>query len=840
MAEYHDSASPKYCIVQYGDTLSAIARHWGTTYQKLASANSISNPNLIYVNQKIVYSSTGSKESSSTYNNKPSSTSANTVTIQQLCIQEGTERTVAVAWTWSKRTNTENYKVEWYYLTANGTKYQGSSNTVTDELSTVFTNTYTPPDNAAKVQVYVKPIAKTHIVNKKETAYFTADWSSVKSLNVTQIPKPSTPSTPTVTLTGYKLEASVDNIDPNMTQIEFQVVKDNSKVCKTSKVTVSTAHAGFSCSVSSGAEYKVRCRGLKGAYISDWSEYSSGYKSPPARLSGFTECKAASETSVRLAWSVAPATGETYRIQYATDKRYFEGSDALQEFTVTTGTSYEKTGLSSGEKYFFRIRRESNSQNSEWSGISSVILGEIADPPTTWSTTTTAIAGDNVTLYWVHNSKDGSNLTVSEVEVKIGTSTNTYTITNSDPDTNTGMKTISTPSEEGTKIYWRVRTKGVVATYSNWSMLRTIDVYAQPILTVSMTDEDDNDITEISDFPIYMSAEVDPNDTRGHHPIGYYVSVIANQAYDTNDDAGKSKHVRVGEVVYSKSFDVSNDLLVEFTPHNISLVNNVTYTFKCVVTMNSGLTASGEKTLQVIFDDDEYQPNMEISVNEENDSVNILPYCEDLDGNRVTSVYLSVYRREFDGGLTEIASDLDGAKGCTVIDPHPALDYARYRIVAKDKSTGHISYYDPPSYPIGEKAIILQWDEEWSNYINDSESALAEETWSGSFIRLPYNVDVSENNNIDVSLVEYIGRKHPVSYYGTQLGQTASWNVDIDKKDAETIYALRRLAIWAGNVYVREPSGSGYWAKVSVSFSQTHCEVTVPVSLDITRVEGGI
>ena len=88
-------------------------------------------------------------------------------------------------------------------------------------------------------------------------------------------------------------------------------------------------------------------------------------------------------------------------------------------------------------------------------------------------------------------------------------------------------------------------------------------------------------------------------------------------------------------------------------------------------------------------------------------------------------------------------------------------------------------------------------------------------------------------------MVEYIGRSHPVSYYGTQIGETATWKVDIDKEDEETLYALRRLATWMGDVYVREPSGSGYWANVVVSFSQTHNEVVIPVSLDITRVEGG-
>ncbi len=42
-----------YYIVKSGDTLSGIASKYGTTYQKLASLNGISNPNKIYVGQKI-------------------------------------------------------------------------------------------------------------------------------------------------------------------------------------------------------------------------------------------------------------------------------------------------------------------------------------------------------------------------------------------------------------------------------------------------------------------------------------------------------------------------------------------------------------------------------------------------------------------------------------------------------------------------------------------------------------------------------------------------------------------------------------------------------------------
>ena len=107
-------------------------------------------------------------------------------------------------------------------------------------------------------------------------------------------------------------------------------------------------------------------------------------------------------------------------------------------------------------------------------------------------------------------------------------------------------------------------------------------------------------------------------------------------------------------------------------------------------------------------------------------------------------------------------------------------------------------------------------------------------------LKLPYNIDVSDSNEMDVSLIEYIGRSHPVSYYGTQLGVTSTWNVDIPKSDKNTLYGLRMLAIYAGDVYVREPSGSGYWANISVSYDQKHRDLVIPVTLSIKRVEGGM
>ncbi len=48
-------ATSGYCVVEYGDTLSGIAAQFGTTVERLVSANGISNPNLIYAGQVLKF-----------------------------------------------------------------------------------------------------------------------------------------------------------------------------------------------------------------------------------------------------------------------------------------------------------------------------------------------------------------------------------------------------------------------------------------------------------------------------------------------------------------------------------------------------------------------------------------------------------------------------------------------------------------------------------------------------------------------------------------------------------------------------------------------------------------
>ena len=871
-------------LVEKGDTLSEIAVKYGNgaTYKQLAAYNDISNPDLIYIGQiiELVNSSSGS-----------SSNSSSKATINNFGLQSNSNGVLFATWKWDK-SNTDNYKTEWSYDTGDGVWFIGSDSTTEYKQST-----YTIPSNAKRVRFRVKPISKTYQKNNKETSYWTASWSSYKEYVISNdlVEKPSAP---TVTLEKYKLTAEVNNLSSDNGGIQFQVVKDNNSVYKYGTCDITTRHASFSCTVVAGHEYKVRCRPCNKGKYGEWSEYSSNVTTIPAAPDTPTAIRASSDTSIYLEWEAASGA-KKYDIEYTTKKEYFDGSDQTTTVTGVESTHYEKTGLESGKEYFFRVRAVNDSGESAWSGAISVVIGKAPGAPTTWSSTTTAIVGENLTLYWVHNAEDGSSQTYAELELTIdGVTGIPITIKNStdeDEKDKTSFYAIDTNEySEGSKIQWRVRTAGVTLEYGDWSIQRTIDIYAPPTVELTLITADSEPIETVTAFPVYVSALAGPNTQMA---IGYHLSVTANEAYETVDSIGNAKTVRSGEEVYSKHFDISDALMVELSANNIDLENNITYTITCTASMNSGLTATETLPFTVEWSDISYEPNAEISIDPDTLVAYIRPYCkgytptyyrvteensmytatnevveaiwgqeligamtktgeqvysgilqdgtellyhEVQNGYSIENVILSVYRREFDGSFVEIASGLENAKDTFVTDPHPALDYARYRIVATSSTTGAVSYCDIRGYPVGEKAVVIQWDEEWTNFDISSEDELVQPPWSGSLLKLPYNIDVSDNRDPDVELVEYIGRSHPVSYYGTHVGETATWNVEIVKDDKETLYALRRLSVWMGDVYVREPSGSGYWANITVSFNQKHRAMTIPVTLNIVRVEGGI
>lgn len=739
----------------------------------------------------------------------------------------------------------DHYATEWDYNTGDGIWFVGQKGDTTDKYVT-----YNAPSNALMVRCWLLPVSTSHDVNGTSTAYWTGTW--VYADHSPAGDPPPQMGTPSVEIKKYSLTASLTNIgdynengDYNkVDELSFEIYKDD-VLYKTGTVTVRLAQGAFTCNVEAGSEYMARVRAINDYYgariYGAWSDYSSKVGTIPAAPAGITSCKATSKTSIQIRWSgVKSAT--SYDVEYATKRSYFDYTNQTSTKTGIKTTQFEFVGLEAGNEYFFRVRAVNDKGESEWTDIISVVIGTKPAAPTTWSSSATVITGEPLKLYWIHNAEDGSKWKYAELEItadgkKVATNPDPIknTKTEDEADTTAFYSIDTSIYKEGTVIDWRARTCGITNEYGDWSVMRRVNIYAPATLSLSIRNKDNNPTEVITQFPFYIYGLPGP---KTQAPISYHVAIAAANNYTTVDQIGQTKVVNAGEEVYFKNFDTSEALLVEMSANNIDLENNQDYIVTVVVSMNSGLTATATANISVNWIESKYEPDAEIGIDETSYSAYVRPYCIDANGDPAQNVTLAVYRRTYDGDFVKIADNIECNRNIHVTDPHPALDYARYRIIATEISTGAVSFYDPPGYPINGPAIILQWDEEWSSFDTNNSDKMVEPPWAGSMLQLMYNVDVTENTDPDVELVSYTGRENPVSYYGTQIGTSATWNTDVCKSDKETIYQLRRIQRWRGDVYVREPSGVGFWANIKVSFSQKHCNDLVPVTLTITRVEG--
>ena len=864
----------KWRVVR-GDCLWNIALSvYGSGYKwtQIADANGISRSNpTIYPGQLFTLPGVtpgGGTQKPTPPPPPPPPTKAN---ITWFTLTAGTEREMQAVWTYNK---SDRFLIRWEQWDANGHLWMVSEETVEFKLGAQKASTCTLRDTAGwnVCRFSVLP------VNSSGNQLGNTEWA-YKEYDFRNNP-PNLPPDPTFEIDiNNNLTVTLENIDENINgdSIEVAIYQDDETKYKTGKVPINfeTLYAKYTTTVESGHRYKVRCRAVRGTIYGGWTNFTSNELTVPNPPTEITTLRPqviseqmAKKYGVFVEWTEVENVNN-YEVQYTTNPEYFDSTSGVTSVTTEEGKGPRIliSDIEVGHEYFFRVRSINDKGSStSFTPIKSVKIGSKPSAPTTWSNTSSAVIGEDLNLYWTHNSTDGSIETYARLNIIVIDSLNpdrepmeyTKVIENTKPEEEkdrTSVYTINTTDPEWTLVQagfiikWKVQTAGVGSEYSNWSVEREVNVYTPPELELDIQNLDGESIDEINTFPFYLSILAKPET---QVPISYYIEVIANQGYETVDQVANKIVVNPGDKVYQKYYDPEQNawrFLVEMTPANIDLQNEINYTVNCTVSMNSGLTAIASKDFKVYFEDLYYTVGADVILNEETLEAAIHPYCteyydDEESGETLEKLTdnckLSVYRREYDGTFTEIATEVNNEENLFVTDPHPSLDYARYRIVARTNDTGAISYADIEPIKFGISAIIIQWAEKWINFDESNVDNMVEPPWSGSLLKLPYNITTSEQNSKDVSLVEYVGRKRPVSYYGTQLGESSTWSTEIPKDDKETLYAIRRLSNWTGDVYVREPSGIGYWANISVSYNTNYNSLVVPITFSIKRVEGGM
>ena len=871
--------------VKRGDSLWRIASNYGSSIagntinakiDTLVALNGIKNRNLIYVGQVLKLSNTASSPAPTPTAPVTPAPSYN-VKIEALGLtaDSSTGRDVYAFWSCSGPA-VPKYKVRWEYW---------AYDHIWDTTSDMDNNesTYSAPREASFVQVFVRPVDSNGNSLGPEVG---------KQYQFSNNP-PLKPPIPSVNINKdtLALTASISNIvasDLDAVGVRFNIVRDNSVSIHTSEpVTINTSsnYVSYQYTVETGHTYTVRACSVGGnGKESGWSDFSDVKGTKPSAPAGITTYRRNKRTDGAIAayleWS-AVSNATTYKIEYVTVESDFETTPGnIQEVTTENArTSMEIVLNEIGYDYYFRVRAVNNDGESDPTAIVKIPIGSTPAAPSTWSSSDSAFVGDSMELNWIHNPTDNSKQTYAQLSFNINdTGWVTSEVFENTTDASTTGERIDEveytygtavsykgnmyfkidtthPDLKNAKIQWKARTAGVTDQFSDidWSTERTIYIYEKPSLYLTMTSDlagIGELITSLTSFPFYIRGTLSLTDYSIQKPLGYHLQIVSNDYYVTVDDVGRTKTINPGDPVYSKYFDTSETLIVEMSASNIDLESGMTYTVYCSADMSTGLTVTNNEyahDFTVDWIDSEYAIDAYISVDKEAYTALITPYCRErikdgetyTEGGLVENVTLSVYRREYDGSYKKIASGIPN-NYTAVTDPHPALDYARYRFVAKDTLTGAISFYDMAGYPVEGYEVVLQWDEEWSTFDMGESTSVEGPSWSGSLLKLPYNIKTADNRKKDVALIAYAGRNNPVSYYGTQVSETPQWTVEIKKDDKETIYALRRLSIWPGDVYVREPSGMGYWANVVVSFNESYDTLTIPVSLSITRVEGGV
>lgn len=542
-----------------------------------------------------------------------------------------------------------------------------------------------------------------------------------------------------------------------------------------------------------------------------------------------------------------------------------------EEFTNRNSTFNHTLPASEQGRMYYRVRAMSDQTDAMYSGWSDPYEFTFGDPlraPIIWSAASFANIGDPaITLCIMHNSPTGSKPTGAKIEYHINGGRAQFFPAEGyiDPPQSSGdsaANTFSVPFPlsditEECEIRWHARTfedaePGTSsAEPSPWSEQNTFWVYNKPVLHLTFpdipvseyetitTEGGEQSVPVVASYPLHFLAV--PTLIGAQSITSYTVRIVTATTFKDVDQQGRPVNHNRGDVIYT-FYDVKSVGSLEkyIGASEVLLRDGCIYELQVTASVNTGAIAEASALFVVDFPVTNMNITCSFNKNMNTASLALNPMATIRQNDQdvpAPNTILSVYRKNQDGTLVPIEENIPNSRAVYITDPHPNLRYAEYRIVAIDTVTGGVQFFDTPTYDIGIYDIILQWDD----YLGDVLSTATPDStdYVGNMVRLPFNVDVSESANLENNMVKYIGRKDPVSYYGTQTGYTANWSTVIPKYETEIIRKLRQLQVYPGDVYVREPSGTGYWANVKVTFPINHVALTVSVSLTITRVEGG-
>lgn len=378
---------------------------------------------------------------------------------------------------------------------------------------------------------------------------------------------------------------------------------------------------------------------------------------------------------------------------------------------------------------------------------------------------TTSISFD---IEFAHNSTDGSGQTAAEIEVTKKSGTKVYSVTTQKSYTGT----LDASDVSGSDIRVRVRTKGLHASFGEWStpVVFRVRHFPEPSITNPGLD---NFVVRNIPLVVTWNTKVDQSSL-----TSCYLQLFdGDQCVHEIDLSGSATSYKYGLETYF-------------------LKNKKRYALQLTVRDANGLVGATRREFGV----DYYQPAPAkgvISYNKELASANVTAFYGDKQSNNADTKSLAIYR-VFNGKRILLGKDL--VSGTTITDKYAPLgvDYTYEVVSVAENGASNIAVLNAHVFS------DICWAINYGSGLNEVAG-------------LMYDVSEDISESVVKELVTYAGRDYPVLYCDSHAKeQKISLSATVYE---EQMNSFIRLSRYPGVCALRDVRGNLYPVSVSVSYS---------------------
>ncbi len=549
----------------------------------------------------------------------------------------------------------------------------------------------------------------------------------------------------------------------------------------------------------------------------------------PAAPQTVTLAKTARAGTIRVAWMWSWAQATAAELSWADHEDAWESTDEPNTYIVssTHTSAWNISGLDTGIRWYVRVRLISgfgdNQSFGAYSDIVSIDLSSAPAVPVLSLSSAVITEQGSVTASWAYSSGDGSPQASAEVaEVTEVENELVYTpLAVVESSQHVSVNAADAGWSTGETHDLVVRVTSASGKQSEWSDPVSVVVAAAITATITATSLLQQTVVDggIS-RRIYALTEMPLSVTVTGAGSGGTTAVIVERAEDYHVDRPDETDFNgyEGETVAMRS--QMGEGTISFSTDDLigSLDDGAAYRIIATVSDGLGQTATAAQGFEVRWTHQALLPSGTVTVDNTNMIAVIAPEAPvDADETDVCDIYrLSTDRPEliFPGATF----------GEDYVDPYPAIgEHGGYRLVFRTANGDYITEDDELAWT--DISAGLETDH---NIIDFGKGR----------VTLDYNVDLTNGWVKDFSETKYLGGSVQGDW-NPAVSRTGTLTAVTVTDDADTIEAMRRLAVWPGICHVRTKDGSSYAADVQVSeaHKQDTAHAIIEFTLAITRVD---